>query len=77
MIQNRSCVNGILAAVLSASIVPTHGALAKEKAPAPHKTAAKKTDHPAAHKVDKPEAPKDEAAKPEASGAGAPATVTQ
>ncbi|CAJ0885993.1 hypothetical protein AMST5_03667 [freshwater sediment metagenome] len=31
MIQNRPCVNGIVAAVLSASIVPTHGALAKEK----------------------------------------------
>lgn len=31
MIQNRPCVNGIVAAVLSASIVPMHGALAKEK----------------------------------------------
>jgi hypothetical protein len=76
MIQNRSCVNGILAAVLSASILPIHGALAKEKSPAAHKTAAKKLDTQAAHKIDKPEMSKDEAAKP-ASGGGAPATMTQ
>ncbi len=31
MIQNQPCVNGIVAAVLSASIAPLHGALAKEK----------------------------------------------
>ncbi|WP_363350303.1 hypothetical protein [Methylocystis echinoides] len=31
MIQNEPCVNGILAAVLSASVIPLHGALAKEK----------------------------------------------
>jgi hypothetical protein len=42
MIQNRSRVNGILAAVLSASIVPMHGALAQEKSPAAHKSTAKK-----------------------------------
>ncbi|QGM99567.1 hypothetical protein F7D14_05385 [Methylocystis parvus] len=75
--QNRSCVNGILAAVLSASIVPTHAALAKEKPPAPHKTAAKKMDEQAAHRSDKQEAPKEDAAKPETGGVGAPATMTQ
>ncbi len=30
MVQ-KPCVNGIVAAVLSASIIPLHGALAKEK----------------------------------------------
>ncbi|WP_442755553.1 hypothetical protein ACNHKD_02480 [Methylocystis sp. JAN1] len=77
MIQNRSCVNGILAAVLSASILPIHGALAKEKSPTAHKTAAKKTDNQSAHRIDKQETPRDDAAKPETSGAGAPAPVTQ
>jgi hypothetical protein len=80
MIQNRSCVNGILAAVLSASIVPIHGALAKEKAPTPHKTAARRIETPAAHKTDSQEAHKDlknGAAKPDAGGAEAPATMTQ
>ncbi|MBM3550485.1 MAG: hypothetical protein FJX45_01725 [Alphaproteobacteria bacterium] len=33
MTNRRPCVNGILAAVLSASIVPIHGALAQEKSP--------------------------------------------
>ncbi len=33
MIHNEPCVNGILAAVLSASVIPLHGALAKEKSP--------------------------------------------
>lgn len=78
MIQNRSCVNGILAAVLSASILPIHGALAKEeKSPGAHKTAAKKIDKPAAHRMDRQEAPKDDAATPETSGASAPAAMTQ
>jgi hypothetical protein len=72
MIQNRSRVNGILAAVLSAGIVPMHGALAKEKAQA-HKAVAK----PAAQKIDKQETPKGEAAKHDANGTNAPATVTQ
>lgn len=77
MIQNRSRVNGILAAVLSASIVPMHGALAKPKSPDAPRTAAKKLDHAAVKKTDKQAAPKDEAAKSETSGANAPATVTQ
>lgn len=78
MIQNRSCVNGILAAVLSASILPIHGALAKEeKSPTAHKAAAKKIDKQAAHKIDKGETPKEEAAKPETNGTNAPATMTQ
>jgi hypothetical protein len=70
MIQNRTAVNGILAAVLSASVVPIHGALAKEKSPAAHKAAAR----PAAKKHEKSEAPKDDA-KPD--DAGAPANVTR
>jgi hypothetical protein len=70
MIQNRTAVNGILAAVLSASVIPIHGALAKEKAPAAHKAAAR----PAATKHEKAEAPKDDA-KPD--DAGAPTTVTR
>ena len=71
MIHNRPCVNGILAAVLSASILPIHGALAKEekdKTPAAHKTVQK----PA---MKKPvAAAKDNAAKPDAAAgdAGAP-----
>ncbi len=77
MIQNRSRVNGILAAVLSASIVPMHGALAKPKSPDAPRAAAKKIDHAAVKKTDKQAAPKDDAAKSETNGANAPATVTQ
>lgn len=33
MTNRRPCVNGILAAVLSASIIPLHGALAQEETP--------------------------------------------
>ncbi|MGJ0452549.1 MAG: hypothetical protein ACR65T_04845 [Methylocystis sp.] len=33
MTNRRPCVNGILAAVLSASVIPLHGALAQEKTP--------------------------------------------
>ncbi|PPD46631.1 MAG: hypothetical protein CTY15_01070 [Methylocystis sp.] len=73
MIQHRPCVNGILAAVLSASILPIHGALAKEKTPAAHKAVASK----AAKKIDKQDAPKEESAKPEGSGAGAPSAIPQ
>ncbi len=41
MITQRPCVNGILAAVLSASILPMHGALAKEAKPASTKPVEK------------------------------------
>jgi hypothetical protein len=70
MIENRTAMNGILAAVLSASVVPIHGALAKEKSPAAHKAAARA----AAKKHENAEAPKDDA-KPD--GGGAPATATR
>ncbi|MGJ0507799.1 MAG: hypothetical protein ACR652_11900 [Methylocystis sp.] len=43
MIQNRACVNGIVAAVLSASIIPLHGALAKEKSPRLQKVIGKRS----------------------------------
>lgn len=69
MINNRPCVNGVLAAVLSASVLPIHGALAKEakdKTPAAHKTVEK----PAMKKPVKPDAAKEDAAKPDATGAG-------
>jgi hypothetical protein len=70
MIQQRPCVNGILAAVLSASILPIHGALAKEKTPATHKTAKH-----AVKKIDKQETPKEDPMKSDAgSGAAAPST---
>ncbi len=71
MIQNRSQVNGILAAVLSASIVPMHGALAKPKSPTPHKAAIKKVSAPAAQKIDK------QGALKETEGANAPAAIAQ
>lgn len=60
MITTRPCVNGILAAVLSASIIPIHGALAKEKA-APLKHAVKQ---PAKHA--RPTPPKSDAGKSDA-----------
>lgn len=65
MINQRPCVNGVLAAVLSASFLPIHGALAKE--PANHaKQVVKKPNKPAAHK------PADAGkAAPESNGAGA------
>lgn len=65
MIQNRACVNGIVAAVLSASIIPLHGALAKEKSPRLQKAVGK----PATVKMEKHDAAKDGAARPEASEA--------
>lgn len=70
MIQNRPCVNGILAAVLSASILPIHGALAKakEKLPGEHKAVAK----PETKKPAKPDAPKEDAVKPDAAPMGGP-----
>ena len=56
MLNQRSCVNGILAAVLSASFLPIHGALAKEErstnAAGAVKHAAKKQTKPAALKQD-------------------------
>ena len=41
MANLRPCVNGILAAVLSGSIIPIHGALAQEKSPTAERPAAK------------------------------------
>jgi hypothetical protein len=57
--NQRSCANGILAAVLSASFLPIHGALAKEEksaAPGAAKHVAKKTVKPPAvkHEANKP-----------------------
>lgn len=37
MTNRRPCVNGILAAVLSASIIPIHGALAQGNSPTAQK----------------------------------------
>lgn len=59
MINQRPCVNGVLAAVLSASFLPIHGALAKEEKPAKTPMAAKQT----AKKQTKPAAPKEDAEK--------------
>ncbi len=58
--NQRPCVNGILAAVLSASFLPIHGALAKEERSANAPGAAKH----AAKKPAKPPAPKQDANKP-------------
>jgi hypothetical protein len=41
MTNRRPYVNGILAAVLSASVIPIHGALAQKKAPAAPKPVAR------------------------------------
>jgi hypothetical protein len=41
MTNRRPCVNGILAAVLSASIIPLHGALAQEKTPTAQRPVAR------------------------------------
>jgi len=41
MTNRRPCVNGILAAVLSASIIPIHGALAQEKTPTAQRPVAR------------------------------------
>jgi hypothetical protein len=60
MINQRPCVNGVLAAVLSASFLPIHGALAKEDRSANAPGAAKH----AAKKPAKPPAPKQDASKP-------------
>lgn len=54
MIKQRPCVNGILAAVLSASIVPINGALAKEAKSAPAKHAVKKPAKAAPAKSEAP-----------------------
>lgn len=53
--NQRSCANGILAAVLSASFLPIHGALAKEEksaAPGAAKHVAKKSVKPPVVKHD-------------------------
>jgi hypothetical protein len=67
--NQRSCANGILAAVLSASFLPIHGALAKEE-----KSAAPGAAKHAAKKPAKPPAVKHDATKPspegDAGGAG-------
>ncbi len=60
MIHSQPCVNGILAAVLSASVIPLHGALAKEKSARLQKAIAK----PVVAKAIKPDAVKDNAATP-------------
>jgi hypothetical protein len=62
MIHNQTCVNGILAAVLSASIIPLHGALAKEKSPRLQKVSAR----PAAAKMERHDAAPPSAATPAA-----------
>lgn len=59
MINQRPCVNSVLAAVLSASFLPIHGALAKEEKPAKAQTAAKHS----AKKQTKPVAPNEDADK--------------
>jgi hypothetical protein len=61
MIHNQSCVNGILAAVLSASVIPLHGALAREKSARLQKAIAR--HRPAS-------LPERDAAKPVAPAAG-------
>lgn len=58
--NKRPCVNGILAAVLSTSFLPIHGALAKEKSAASAPGAAKH----AVKKPARPSAPKQDANKP-------------
>jgi len=71
MINQRPCVNGILAAVLSASFLPIHGALAKEEKPAKTQAAtkhvAKKQTKPVAPKAD---SDKEEIDAPQSGGAG-------
>lgn len=61
MTSRRPCVNGILAAVLSASVIPIHGALAQEKTPAAQRSVA---SLPATLPA-KNESSSDEAVKPE------------
>ncbi|MGD9543406.1 MAG: hypothetical protein AB7F41_09305 [Methylocystis sp.] len=61
MTNRRPCVNGILAAVLSASIIPLHGALAQEKTPTAQRPVARL---PASLPV-KTESSMGEAVKPE------------
>ncbi|MBI1981315.1 MAG: hypothetical protein HYS63_07165 [Methylocystis sp.] len=53
--NQRSCANGILAAVLSANFLPIHGALAKEERPATPGGAKHAAKKPAAkHDANKP-----------------------
>ncbi|MBI1981316.1 MAG: hypothetical protein HYS63_07170 [Methylocystis sp.] len=66
MTNRRPCVNGILAAVLSASIIPIHGALAQEKTPTAQRPVARL---PATLPV-KSESSPSEAIKPEETESG-------
>ncbi len=65
MIHNEPCVNGILAAVLSASVIPLHGALAKEKSARLQKAIGK----PISLKYPKHDVGKETAATPAAAAA--------
>lgn len=62
MTSRRPCVNSILAAVLSASIIPIHGALAQEKAPTAQRPVARL---PATLPVKNEAASPEEATKPD------------
>jgi hypothetical protein len=64
MTCRRPCVNGILAAVLSASVIPIHGALAQEKTPAAQRSVASlpATLPPNESSSDEPVKPEPEAA---------------
>lgn len=72
MIHNQPCVNGILAAVLSASVIPLHGALAREKSARLQKAIAKPAARPAA-RSQRRDAVTDGAVTSEATDVGAPA----
>ena len=62
MTGRRPCVNGILAAVLSASVIPIHGALAQEETPTAQRIVAKL---PATLPVKNETSSPEEATKPE------------
>ena len=66
MTGRRPCVNGILAAVLSASIIPIHGALAQGQTPTAQRTVARL---PATLPVKNDSSSRDEATKREESEA--------
>jgi hypothetical protein len=61
MIQNRTAINGILAAVLSANFLPIHRARAREKPSAPQKPASGKNEQA---KHEQAETPRIGAVKP-------------
>lgn len=62
--SQQPCANGILAAVLSASFLPIHGALAREEGTASASGAAK-------HAAKKPAPPKQPASPPSPDGEAA------